>query len=95
MSPALIDIFRLARLIVFLLLLAALPLTFWYIERRERSWVKRPAQALGPHDAFFHGTIGTELMPLPVAEALPSLFPENFHPRKGLKGDWRLLWPRR
>lgn len=45
----------------------------------EHSW-ERQSPPLGPQDAFFHGTIGTELLPLPVLEVLPDLFPENFGP---------------
>src|SRR5882724_980338 len=37
--------------------------------------------------AFFYGTIGTELMPLPVAVTLPVIFPDYFQPRKE-SGDW-------
>lgn len=38
--------------------------------------------------AFQHGSIGTELMPLPVAHVLPELFPEHFQPRGVGQGDW-------
>ncbi len=43
----------------------------------ERGWI-REQPMLGPTEAFYHGTIGTELLPLPVLEVLPDLFPENF-----------------
>ena len=43
----------------------------------ERSWMTAD-EHLGPKDAFFHGSIGTELIPLPVLQVLPDLFPEDF-----------------
>jgi RoxA-like, cytochrome c-like len=43
----------------------------------ERSWATAD-ENLGPQDAFFHGSIGTELVPLPVLQVLPDLFPEDF-----------------
>src|SRR5687767_11678027 len=41
-----------------------------------------------PEAAFNEGTIGTELMPLPVAHALPAVFPEYFQPAGPEGGDW-------
>src|SRR4051794_23462837 len=38
--------------------------------------------------AFFHGTIGTEVMPLPVAQVLPDIYPEHFQPLGKNAGDW-------
>jgi mono/diheme cytochrome c family protein len=38
--------------------------------------------------AFFHGTIGTELMPLPVAQVLSDIYPEHFQPLGQNAGDW-------
>ena len=38
--------------------------------------------------AFFHGTIGTEVMPLPVAQVLPDLYPQHFKPLGKDAGDW-------
>ena len=43
----------------------------------ERSWVTAE-EHLAPKDAFFRGSIGTELIPLPVLQVLPDLFPEDF-----------------
>jgi hypothetical protein len=43
----------------------------------EKTW-RKTTGPLGPKDAFFNGTIGTELLPLPVLQVLPSLFPEHF-----------------
>ena len=40
----------------------------------ERGWI-REQPMLGPTEAFYHGTIGTELLPLPVLKVLPDLFP--------------------
>jgi hypothetical protein len=55
------------------LLLAA---TFGFLGL-ERSWL-HDGKDLGPKDAFFNGTIGTELLPLPVLQVLPDLFPQHF-----------------
>ena len=52
----------------------------------ECGWVKPVFR--GPEEAFRHGTIGTELMPLPVAQVLPDLFPEHFLPGGRENGDW-------
>ncbi|UWU83189.1 hypothetical protein N2605_27105 [Bradyrhizobium yuanmingense] len=52
----------------------------------ERDWAK-PDTSRDPEAAFLHGSIGTELMPLPVAVALPVLFPEHFL-ADGARGDW-------
>jgi mono/diheme cytochrome c family protein len=38
--------------------------------------------------AFFHGTIGTEVMPLPVAQVLPDIYPQHFRPMGADRGDW-------
>jgi hypothetical protein len=54
--------------------------------RLEAGWVK-PAFR-NAEDAFRHGTIGTELMPLPVAIVLPELFPKHFQPAGPQAGDW-------
>lgn len=52
----------------------------------ERGWAEPTLR--GPEAAFREGTIGTELMPLPVAHALPVLFPEHFQPAGEDAGDW-------
>src|SRR5262249_25308728 len=39
-------------------------------------------------EAFFHGTIGTEVAPLPVMKVLPAMFPEHFQPLGKDAGDW-------
>jgi hypothetical protein len=49
----------------------------------EQSWLNR-MKVLGPKDAFFNGTIGTELVPLPVLQVLPDLFPQHF----GVGDNW-------
>jgi hypothetical protein len=58
--------------LVVVLLLVAVATLIWM----ERGWAQR--QFRGPQDAFLHGTIGTEVMPLAVAEVLPDIFPDNF-----------------
>jgi mono/diheme cytochrome c family protein len=52
----------------------------------ERGWAKPVFRS--PEEAFRHGTIGTELMPLPVAHVLPELFPHHFLPGGAQAGDW-------
>lgn len=52
----------------------------------ERGWAKADTSR-DPEAAFLHGSIGTELMPLPVAIVLPVLFPEHFL-ADGAGGDW-------
>jgi cytochrome c5 len=54
--------------------------------KMESGWV-HPATR-GTQDAFRHGTIGTELMPVPVALVLPEMFPEHFQPAGTNAGDW-------
>jgi len=77
---------------------AALAMTFIFI-RLENSWApsKKPTpdsslsaeQLLERNEmAFFHGTIGTEVVPLPVIKVLPAMFPEHFQPRGKDAGDW-------
>jgi cytochrome c5 len=68
--------------LVVVLLLVAVATLIW----KERGWAK--PQIRGAQDAFLHGTIGTEVMPLAVAEVLPDLFPDNFQPAGKDKGDW-------
>jgi hypothetical protein len=41
-----------------------------------------------PADAFWYGSIGTEVLPLPVALVLPSLAPQHFQPAGPEAGDW-------
>ena len=67
------------------LVLLALVVTGVFI-RLERGWAKPVFR--DPEQAFRHGTIGTELMPLPVAYVLPDLFPEHFQPGGPQGGDW-------
>jgi hypothetical protein len=52
----------------------------------ESKWVT--PQFAEPAAAFWQGTIGTELMPLPVALVLPSLAPHHFQPDGSAAGDW-------
>lgn len=68
--------------LVVVLLLVAVATLIWM----ERGWAQR--QFRGPEDAFLHGTIGAEVMPLAVAEVLPDIFPDNFQPAGKDKGDW-------
>jgi hypothetical protein len=52
----------------------------------EGSWLKTEARV--SREAFLYGDTGTEIMPLPVLQVLPSLFPENFQPGGAAAGDW-------
>lgn len=55
--------------------------------RMESRWAT-PVFRSAAADAFAHGTIGTELMPLPVALVLPDIFPDQFLPGGPQAGDW-------
>ncbi|MFQ4146003.1 hypothetical protein [Chlorogloeopsis sp. ULAP02] len=52
----------------------------------QSTWVKPEFRT--PKEAFLHGSIGTELMPLPVFQILPDLFPDKFQPAGKEAGDW-------
>src|ERR1700722_5427478 len=52
----------------------------------EHTWVN-PDPAT-PRDYFLYGSTGTELMPLPVFQILPGLFPDQFQPAGKDAGDW-------
>ena len=64
-------------------ILLALTAAFLFV---ERTWVE--PRFAEPKEAFYYGTIGTELVPLPVLLVLPSLFPEHFQPFGPEAGDW-------
>src|SRR5437764_189864 len=75
---------------------AAILLLTAYLLYREASWLPAPAdpprgqveEAKRRHEVFFHGTIGTEVAPLPVLKVLPGMFPEYFQPLGEGAGDW-------
>src|SRR5438445_13311805 len=71
----------LANVVVALLLLATAALIVL-----ENGWTKPTFRS--SEEAFQHGTIGTELMPLALALVVPDLFPENFLPGGKQAGDW-------
>jgi hypothetical protein len=50
------------------------------------SWVDDQSRVT--KDAFLYGTIGTEVVPLPVFEVLPDIFPDQFQPAGKDAGDW-------
>ena len=52
----------------------------------EPSWSK--PLPLSEETAFLHGSSGTEIMPLPVFQVLPALFPDQFQPAGAQAGDW-------
>jgi hypothetical protein len=52
----------------------------------ERSWPEYPERSA--EDNFRYGSIGTEIVPLPVMQVLPDLFPERFQPAGPAAGDW-------
>jgi len=45
----------------------------------ESRW-SPSSKSLEPQAAFLHGSIGTELIPLPVLQVFPQLFPDKFPP---------------
>jgi hypothetical protein len=75
---------------------AALLLLTGYVLVREATWLPAapppPAgdEAKRKHneEAFFHGTIGTEIVPLPVLLVLPELASEYFQPLGKDAGSW-------
>jgi len=67
--------------IVGLLLVATFALIYL-----ERNWVT--PRFAEPKEAFASGTIGTELMPLPVAITLPRLASHHFLPGGPSNGNW-------
>jgi hypothetical protein len=77
------------------LTVAVLLLTGYLLFREER-WLPEPPpapqtreeKARRYREAFFHGTIGTEVAPLPVMKVLPAMFPEHFQPLGKDAGDW-------
>jgi hypothetical protein len=52
----------------------------------EATWTTKAPQS--PQDYFLYGSTGTELMPLPVFQVLPDLFPDQFQPAGKDAGDW-------
>ncbi len=52
----------------------------------ESTWVKPEFNS--PHEAFLKSSIGTELMPVPVFQILPDMFPDQFQPAGKEAGDW-------
>ncbi len=64
---------------------SVLAVTFFFLWL-QGTWVK--PELRNQHDAFFFGTIGTEIMPQAAFEALPELFPDNFQPLGVEAGDW-------
>ena len=69
---------------VFTLIVAASLLIAFLILRS--TWVEE--QSRSSRDAFLYGTIGTELVPLPVFQILPDMFPDQFQPDGKEAGDW-------
>jgi len=55
-------------------------------------WVE-PALPLAPQQAFVSGSIGTELIPVPVLEAFPELFPDKFPPNGGWMKKYGFIPP--
>jgi hypothetical protein len=64
-----------------------------YLIYRESTWLPPPPDLSGVSEdvrnerSFFHGTIGTEVAPLPVLKVLPEICKEHFQ-RQGAKGSW-------
>jgi mono/diheme cytochrome c family protein len=52
----------------------------------EPTWLTREPST--PRDYFLYGSTGTELVPLPVFQVLPDLFPAQFQPAGPEAGDW-------
>jgi hypothetical protein len=80
---------------------AAVLLLTAYVLKREAAWLPPPSSATGETEdqknerAFFHGTIGTEIAPLPVLQVLPEICagdsppaPDHFRPLGPEAGEW-------
>jgi len=52
----------------------------------EKTWVGKEPDTAEGH--FLYGSTGTELMPLPVFQVLPDIFPDQFQPAGKQAGDW-------
>ena len=52
----------------------------------EKTWVGKEPNT--PEGYFLYGSTGTELMPLPVFQVLPDIFPDQFQPAGKQAGDW-------
>jgi hypothetical protein len=52
----------------------------------EKTWTG--PEPTTPEQYFLYGSTGTELMPLPVFQVLPDLFPDQFQPAGKSAGDW-------
>src|SRR5262245_44526254 len=90
------------RAICVLALIAAMALlaATAYLIARERTWLPPPATRTGETDdkrnarALFQGTIGTEVVPLPVLKVLPEICdypdgrPSHFYPFGRAAGSW-------
>ncbi|HKB01342.1 MAG TPA: hypothetical protein VKD90_03940 [Gemmataceae bacterium] len=69
---------QLLYVLAFLIGLAGLGVTVW-LNVAQEQW-REPVWHTDPQEAFVHASIGTELAPLVVFEALPALFPDEFAP---------------
>jgi mono/diheme cytochrome c family protein len=79
-------LWRIVQGVAVLAVAALLAATGWLIWR-EKSWAT-PNLRSDDREVFFHGTIGTELLPLAAAVALPELYPQHFMPDGKPGGDW-------
>jgi len=52
----------------------------------ESGWATPPAKT--KEEAFLHGSIGVEIMPLVAFQVLPDMFPDRFQPAGPAAGDW-------
>jgi hypothetical protein len=52
----------------------------------QKTWIEAPDRS--DPDNFLYGSIGTEVIPLPVFQVLPDLFPDRFQPGGPQTGDW-------
>ena len=52
----------------------------------EPGWVQ--ARTWNDREAFLAGPTGTDLLPLPVIQVLPEMYPQDFQPGGPQAGDW-------
>src|SRR5205085_9582792 len=86
LNPKLAEAIKIAQIVVIIFSAVLLLVTIGLLIL-ESTWVK-PRNWDSKQEAFLYGLTGTELMPLPVLQVLPNLFPENFQPAGKDAGDW-------
>jgi hypothetical protein len=87
-------VLRFVSIVALIASMAVLGLTL-HLLAREATWLPSPApprrgetEEERNERAFFRGTIGTEVVPLPVLKVLPEICPDHFYPWQKDAGSW-------